>query len=860
MISGELIFAALMGMGFASAVIALSTVVSRAGKVSGRAASLGQPGDDRHPIDRELKSFEKLSIAVECFPNTFLLMDTEDRIVFSNAAWRTQFARVPTFTVPGTPYRDFLRAAALAGHFPESLGSMEDWLRDRLRSHANPGEPLETMREDGSWMLINEQRLPDGGIMIVSSDITERKRTENALRESEALLNEAQRIAKLSSWMWDEVEDREIYRSGADSRIYGLNNDDKLTASFEDFLAQVHGDDRDRVETVINDAYRSRSGYDIEYRLQRPDGEIRHIAEHTEAILDENGDIVRTFGISQDITKIKLVEAELQAALAEAEQAINTKSEFVATMSHEIRTPMNGVIGISCLLLDTDLNDEQRQYVELIRQSGKSLLTIINDILDFSKLEAGKLEFETVEFDVGDTIESLAELLGAQASDKDIELITFVAPNVPSACLGDPGRLRQVLLNLGGNAVKFTRLGSVGIQVNLESQDDDHTVLCFAVMDTGIGIPKDRQETLFSRFSQAEGSTTRNYGGTGLGLAISKQLVEQMGGDITLESTPNKGTTVSFTARFGAVSPAGKARPLDMPNLKLLVVDDTELNRIIYRKQLTSWGISVTLAANGEEALAALARAEDAKAPFDLAILDYMMPGLNGVQLARMIRENAAFDATKLILASAIGNRDPHELTDFVTHIRNPVRRSVLFDAIADNCDIVQEDADRKTYPPDHRSSDGVADGTGVRPLRILVAEDNAVNQILVTRTLEKAGHRADVAHDGREAVEAVRRHSYDLVLMDVHMPEMGGLEATAEIRALDGDVGDIPIIALTAEAMAGDRERLLAAGMNDYLSKPLDRRKLIEAVERWQPEQVPAHHTVTELTPKSQPERGRYG
>ena len=295
MISGELIFAALMGMGFASAVIALSMVVSRAGKVSGRAASLGQPGDDRHPIDRELKPFEKLSIAVECFPNTFLLMDTEDRIVFSNAAWRTQFARVPTFTVPGTPYRDFLRAAALAGHFPESLGSMEDWLRDRLRSHANPGEPLETMREDGSWMLINEQRLPDGGIMIVSSDITERKRTENALRESEALLNEAQRIAKLSSWMWDEVEDREIYRSGADSRIYGLNNDDKLTASFEDFLAQVHGDDRDRVETVINDAYRSRSGYDIEYRLQRPDGEIRHIAEHIELIMQRiNRDVDRT--------------------------------------------------------------------------------------------------------------------------------------------------------------------------------------------------------------------------------------------------------------------------------------------------------------------------------------------------------------------------------------------------------------------------------------------------------------------------------------------------------------------------------------------------------------------------------------
>lgn len=384
----------------------------------------------------------------------------------------------------------------------------------------------------------------------------------------------------------------------------------------------------------------------------------------------------------------------------------------------------------------------------------------------------------------------------------------------------------------------------------------------------GIGIAKDAQASLFNRFSQADTATAAHYGGTGLGLAISKQLIEQMDGEIALESALGKGTSITFTARFGAVSSATDERTADMSSLKLLVVDDTELNRIIYRKQLAGWGMTVVLAANGEEAMAALKEAEQANAPFDIAILDYMMPGMNGVELATRIRQHSAFDDTKLILASAIGNRNTREIAgdiDFVAHLRNPVRRSVLFDAIAESCDIYQEDAedrentDKKPLSLDHRptdSVDGAAEGAGGKSLRILVAEDNSVNQLLAVRTLEKAGHRADVAHNGIEAVRAVRDLPYDLVLMDVNMPEMGGLEATAQIRAMDGIKKNIPIIALTAEAMVGDRERLLAAGMNDYVSKPLDRRELINVVERWRPD------ADSDQTPTPEPHttRGQYG
>lgn len=482
MISGETAIATLSGMGFAAAIFALLLTVLRSKHDSTPANSRGGIIGDSPPIYRELRNFEKLSIAVECFPYAVMLLDADDRIVFCNEAWRSQFRKVSKFTVPGALYRDFLHAAVREGLFPEAADSIEEWLKERLQFHSNPGKPFEMAQGDGTWILVNEQRLSDGGAMIVTSDITERKRTESALRENESLLNEAQRIAKLSSWMWDEREDREIYCSSEDIRIYGLDKKDGLSASFADFLEQVHPDDRDRVEAVMDDAHEQRTGYDIEYRIRRPDGETRHIVEHAEAILDENGEIVRTFGTSQDITESKLVEIELQAAIAEAERANDTKSEFVATMSHEIRTPMNGVIGIAGLLLDTDLDDEQHQYVDLIRQSGKSLLTIINDILDFSKLDAGKLEFDRVEFDVCEAIENVAELLGAQASKKKIELVTFVAPNVPAICLGDPGRLRQVLLNLGGNAVKFTETGSVAIQVNIECQNAEHTTLRFTVV------------------------------------------------------------------------------------------------------------------------------------------------------------------------------------------------------------------------------------------------------------------------------------------------------------------------------------------------------------------------------------------
>jgi signal transduction histidine kinase/CheY-like chemotaxis protein len=577
------------------------------------------------------------------------------------------------------------------------------------------------------------------------------------------------------------------------------------------------------------------------YRIIRPDGTVRVLQANGRVTDDDTGRTIKMVGTVLDITEQKRIEDDLEQARDAALESARLKAEFLANMSHEIRTPMNGVIGMTELALDTHLTSEQRDYLDTVKQSADSLLAIINDILDFSKIEAGKFELDPIDFNLSDVVTETLRPLAVRAEQKGLELTGHVAPNLPAYCFGDVTRLRQILVNLVGNAIKFTETGEVAVLVEQEPQPAAGIGLHFQVRDTGIGISPEKQTLIFEAFAQGDGSTTRKYGGTGLGLAITSQLVALMGGRVWVESPAttsvtdetNPGSIFHFTLNLGAASAAAKHSPVSvvaLRDVRALVVDDNATNRRILEETLTHWRMKPYCVESGLAALSEMQRAVKEKAPYRLVLLDAHMPEMDGFSVVEQIHHSPELAGATIMMLSSADHSDQvkqcREL-GLKVHLRKPVHQAELLTAIRTALGARSPKNARAAAKPVRAQ-----ERSGYK-WRILLAEDHPVNQRLVVGLLEKRGHLVKVATNGREAVDLFAQERFDIVLMDVQMPEMNGFEATREIRECEAALNiRTPIIAMTAYAMTGDRERCLAAGMDAYLSKPIRVDEVLSTIE----------------------------
>ena len=690
----------------------------------------------------------------------------------------------------------------------------------------------------------------DGRVLIVSSDITDRKRTEDALAGERNLLKTL--MDNLPDYIFiKDTASRYITANTAHVQLLGASTVDELVGrtDFEFFSTPS------TLPFFTDEQRVMRSGVPLLDRIEiinRESEEKQRWVLSSKIPLRDSGDLVwGMIAISRDITALKKVEEELRRAKETAEAATRAKSDFLATMSHEIRTPMNAVIGMTSLLLDTPLTFEQSEFVDTIRISGENLLAIINDILDFSKIESGRMDLERRPFHLVESIEDVLDLFSSRAAERGIELAVQFADSLPAIVIGDQVRLRQVLVNLLGNALKFTEKGEVVVSV---AAIPAHECCClqFAVRDTGIGIPHDRMHRLFQSFTQVDSSTTRRYGGTGLGLAISRRLVEMMGGSMQVESEVGSGSTFTFSILAdlpdqpavpdlsdlsalpeGENTQQGRTQHESVAELdgkQVLIVDDNQTNLAILTHQLRRWGIAVTACQFGTEALAAVAAGRQ----FDAAILDGIMPTLDGIQLAQSLRNLSAGSSLPLILLSSSGDIPSRDNTDHLqlsATLSKPVKTVQLYEAltkaIARSSSYVR--AKRKV-----QSHFGKITSSAV-PLRILLAEDNAINQRVALRILQRLGYTADVVDTGVAVVNALAERAYDVILMDIQMPELNGIDATRRIRAELPAERQPYIIALTADATAGFQNECLASGMNSYVSKPVRIDELVAALQQAQ-------------------------
>jgi len=779
-------------------------------------------------------------------------------IEFVNKAW-CALTGIPKEDVIGKTDRELFGAADAEGYSQDDTAVIAG---GKVREVEEP-----VTHRDGTvrQLMTRKSRLVaiDGSVHLVgsSTDITEVKARERALEES-------MRENEVFRSLIDNVP-VSIYAKRSDLRQFYVNKGwcDLTGFSQEEAIGktdvEIFGDDG--AAFVAGDLAVLRSGetQEIEEKVTQADGSVRHQFARKGAMIASDGSLY-LIGSTTDITELKQREAELSEARQRAVLADRAKSEFLANMSHEIRTPMNGVLGMAELLAKSDLDPKQKTFTDIIVKSGNALLTIINDILDFSKIDAGQMVLDPAPFNLAEAIEDVATLVSTRAKEKDIELIVRVQPGLDGQFVGDVGRVRQIVTNLLGNAVKFTDEGHVLVDVTGERVPAG-TRLTISVTDTGIGIPDDKLKLVFEKFSQVDTSSTRRHEGTGLGLAITSRLVDMMGGEIGVDSAEGKGSTFWFTVTLPRAERGGqRIMPVDVTGARVLIVDDNAVNRSILSEQMASWGFDSCAAESGAEGLRVLIAAAAFGVPVDCVVLDYQMPGMTGAEMARIVRNTAGLAQTPIIMLTSVdqslANATYRDL-GIDAQLIKPARSSILLETLVAT---IQRHRHSTTAAHPPAPIDAVTGGgaqsspmqtttsdrvllqpppTRVRPrpalgergLDILVAEDNEVNQLVFTQILGETGYHFEIVGNGRKALDAFGKLNPRMILMDVSMPEMNGLEATAAIRRLEADMGaHVPIVGVTAHALKGDRERCLEAGMDDYLPKPISPKALLVKLERW--------------------------
>jgi len=798
---------------------------------------------------------------LEASPNPIVIYDMAGKLEYMNEAFTHVFGWEP---------EDFMGKKidfVPAENMPETVATIKKLFAGEkvdllvTRRYTKSGKILDVEISCGSFK--NEDGILIGTFVILR-DVTEQCKMAEALKESEERHVSVLMSSPDAIVVYDH-EGRVLYMNPAFTSLFGWTLEERKDKKMDMFVPEKNWPE---TEFMIQKILSGETFYDIETQRYTKNREIKEVSISGSPFCNSKGKVVGAVSTLRDISEkkkairvitklnmeLKTRSGELEQLNSDLKQAVDyaemmaktaeeankAKSEFLANMSHEIRTPMNAIIGMSGLLDDTRLDQEQKEYVEIVRGSSEALLSIINDILDFSKIEAGKLDLEILDFNLRTSLDEIVSIPAIVAAEKGLEFLFDIDQEIPSLLKGDPGRLRQIILNLTNNAVKFTKKGEILLKVRMIKETEKDVQLKFMIKDTGIGITQEDISKLFNSFQQVDASTTRKYGGTGLGLAISKMLSELMGGEIHVESQEGVGSVFWFTAVFEKQDMSQSPLPFEefqkkISELKLLVVDNNAINLEIITTYLASWKCDSKIASTDMEALDLMNSALEEGKPFDMAIIDMMLPGMAGKRLACSIKEDDRLASTRIIMLTTYGFRgDGAKMKEIGIdgYFCKPIRQSDLYNAIITVLGLStgkRKDSDEKKLVTRHMLKENMK-----KKIRILVADDNMINQKVAVHLLNKFGYRSDTAGNGCEVLKALEQVSYDMILMDVQMPEMDGYEATKKIRTMDDIKKDIPIIAMTANAMKGDREKCLNAGMNDYITKPIKPQNLLQAIDTW--------------------------